>query len=92
MVVHKAEYKNGKYTLRLLAGECSKLYRCDALLANDTTTLAAFYVRSPRGKPKFKSANFALFVFQKRERVWEPITRGVILVIDFCLRPSVWRE
>ncbi|AWB70686.1 MULTISPECIES: hypothetical protein [Vibrio] len=42
MVVHKAEYKNGKYTLRLLAGECSKLYRCDALLANDTTTLATF--------------------------------------------------
>ncbi|BCK17591.1 hypothetical protein ACTJ2Q_000614 [Vibrio cholerae] len=42
MVVHKAEYKNGKYTLRLLAGECSKLYRCDAVLANDTTTLATF--------------------------------------------------
>lgn len=66
MVVHKAEYKNGKYTLRLLAGECSKLYRCDALLANDTTTLVTFYTRSPRSKPKFKSANFALFVFQTK--------------------------
>lgn len=65
MVVHKAEYKNGKYTLRLLAGECSKLYRCDALLANDTTTLVTFYT-SPRSKPKFKSANFALFVFQTK--------------------------
>ncbi|GIA27404.1 hypothetical protein VCSRO18_0013 [Vibrio cholerae] len=42
MVVHKAEYKNGKYTLCLLAGECSKLYRCDAVLANDTTTLVTF--------------------------------------------------
>ncbi|MVB87856.1 hypothetical protein D6V25_01785 [Vibrio cholerae] len=42
IVVHKAEYKNGKYTLCLLAGECSKLYRCDALLANDTTTLVTF--------------------------------------------------
>ncbi|CSI61460.1 Uncharacterised protein [Vibrio cholerae] len=30
--------------------------------------------------------------FRQREKVSEPITRGVILVIDVCLRPSVWRE
>ncbi|KAA1226120.1 hypothetical protein F0Q18_10725 [Vibrio cholerae] len=66
MVVHKAECTDGRYSLRLLAGECSKLYRCDAVLANDTTTLVSFLTRSPRSKPKYKSANFALFAFQTK--------------------------
>lgn len=65
MVVHKAEYKNGKYTLRLLAGECSKLYRCDALLANDTTTLVTFR-QEVLDQSLFKSANFRAFVFQTK--------------------------
>ncbi|EGU18358.1 hypothetical protein [Vibrio mimicus] len=43
LVVHKAEYTDGKLPLCLLAGECAQLYRCCAVLANDTTTLVSLF-------------------------------------------------
>lgn len=64
MVVYKVEYKNGKYILCLLVGECFKLYCCDVLLVNDIIILVIFQIRSFRLKFKFKSVNFVFFVFQ----------------------------
>lgn len=68
MVVHKAECTDGRYSLRLLAGECSELYRCDALLANDTTTLVSFLTRSPRSKAQVQKREFRAFCLSDKGR------------------------